>query len=278
MTRTVPTAPSTVAAFFDVDNTVIRGASAFHIARGLKKRGYFRTRDILRFGWEQLKYLIFGESKEQMEVLKAEALSIIKGWSVAEMAQIGEEVYDEILALRVFPGTKALIDEHRAQGHQVWFVTATPVEIGRLIARRLHATGALGTVAEHRSGHYTGRLVGEFMHGEAKAVGIHELAARTGLRVENCFAYGDSLNDVPMLSTVGHPCAINPDSRLRRHAKKNGWPIQDFRGRNPNGRRSIVRASFTGFVWIVMTVVRALGHQALRPVRALARRRARSAA
>lgn len=273
MTRPAQTAPTTVAAFFDVDNTVIRGASAFHIARGLKQRGYFRNRDIIRFGWEQLKYLIFGESKEQMDTVKAEALSIIKGWSVAEMAQIGEEVYDEVLALRIFPGTKALIDEHRAQGHQVWFVTATPIEIGRLIARRLDATGALGTVAEHKGGYYTGRLVGEFMHGEAKAVGVRELAERTGLEIDRCFAYGDSMNDAPMLAAVGHPCAINPDGRLRRHAKKMGWPVKDFRGRNPKGRRSIVRASVTGFVWIVMKVIRSIGHQILRPFRALRRRK-----
>lgn len=274
MTREQPSAPTAVAAFFDVDNTVIRGASAFHIARGLKQRGYFHTRDLIRFGWEQLKYLVFGESHEQMAVLKSEALSIIKGWSVAEMAAIGEEIYDEILALRIFPGTKALIDEHRAQGHQVWFVTATPVEIGRLIARRLGATGALGTVAEHKGGYYTGRLVGDFMHGEAKAIGIRELAVRGSIDLRQCFAYGDSVNDAPMLSAVGHPCAINPDARLRRLAKKSGWPIQDVRGRNKHGRRSIVRASAAGAVWIAMKVVRAIGHQLLRPLRALKRRHA----
>ena len=269
MTRDQTSSETPVAAFFDVDNTVIRGASAFHIARGLRERGYFGTRDIIRFGWEQLKYLVFGETKEQMALLKGEALSIIRGWSVAEMAVIAEDVYDEFLAMRVFPGTKALIDEHRAQGHQVWFVTATPVEVGRLIARRLGATGALGTVAEHRGGHYTGALVGDFMHGEAKAVGVRELAKRIGLDPAKCFAYGDSMNDVPMLSAVGHPCAINPDSRLRRHAKKLGWPIQDVRGRNPHGRRSIVRASVTGFVWLLLKVVRTVGHQLLRPLRAL---------
>jgi len=273
MTRHVKAAPTPVAAFFDVDNTVIRGASAFHIARGLKQRGYFRTRDILRFGWEQLKYMVLGETPEQMKALRAEALSIIKGWSVAEMAQIAEEVYDEILAMRVFPGTKALIDEHRAQGHQVWFVTASPVEIGRLIARRLGATGALGTVAEHQGGYYTGRLVGDMLHGEGKAVAVRELAARTELRLADCFAYGDSMNDAPMLGAVGHPCAINPDGRLRRHAKKLRWPIQDFRGRNPNGRRSIMRASLTGFAWIVMKIVRSIGHTLLSPLRALKRRR-----
>lgn len=273
MTRQQKAAPTRVAAFFDVDNTVIRGASAFHIARGLKQRGYFRNRDILRFAWEQLKYTILGETPEQMKAVRAEALLIIKGWSVAEMAQIAEEVYDEILAMRVFPGTKALIDEHRAQGHEVWFVTASPVEIGRLIARRLGATGALGTVAEHEGGYYTGRLEGDMLHGEGKAVAVRELAARTALRLEDCFAYGDSMNDAPMLGTVGHPCAINPDGRLRRHAKKLRWPIQDFTGRNPNGRRSIMRASLTGFAWIAMKVIRSMGHTLLRPVRALRRRR-----
>lgn len=155
-----------VAAFFDVDNTVIRGASAFHIARGLHERGFFTTRDIIRFGWEQMKYLVFGESDEQTRALRKEALSIVNGWSVAEMTTIGEEIYDEVLALRIFPGTKALIDEHRAQGHEVWFVTASPVEVGRMIARRLDATGALGTVVEQEGGYYTGRLVGDMLQRE----------------------------------------------------------------------------------------------------------------
>ena len=273
MTRQEPVAPNPVAAFFDVDNTIIRGASAFHIARGLKQRGYFHNRDLIRFGWEQLKYVVFGESQEQMTSVRSEALSIIKGWSVAEMAVIGEEVYDEILAMRIFPGTKALIDEHRAQGHEVWFVTASPVEIARLIARRLNATGALGTIAEHRDGLYTGRLVGDMMHGEAKAVAVRQLAARKQLDLPRCFAYGDSMNDAPMLSVVGHSCAINPDTRLRRHAKRNGWPIHDFRGRNPQGRRSIVRSSLTGFVWIMMKVLRGIGHTLLAPLRARKRRR-----
>ena len=81
------------------------------------------------------------------------------------------------------------------------------------------------------------------------------------------------MNDAPMLAAVGHPCAINPDGRLRRQAKRLGWPIQDFRGRNPNGRRSIVRASVTGFVWIVIKVIRSIGHTLLSPLRALRRRR-----
>jgi len=259
--------PVGVAAFFDVDNTVIRGASAFHIARGLRERGYFTNRDIIRYGWEQLKYLVIGESDKQIREMRNEAMSIVKGWSVAEMTAIAEEIYDEVLALRIFPGTKALIDEHQAQGHQVWFVTASPVEVGRMIARRLGATGALGTIVEHEAGYYTGRLVGEMLHGEHKVTAIQELAESTGLDLDQSFAYGDSLNDAPMLGAVGHPCAINPDHRLRRLARQRRWPIKDFRGRSGDGRRGIIRASATGFVWISLATMRAIKHAVLRPFR-----------
>ena len=259
-----------IAAFFDVDNTIVRGASAYHIARGLHQRGYLRKRDILKFGWESAKYTLFGETKEQIDDLRHEGLGIIKGWSAAEMVAVGEEVYDEVLALRIFPGTKAIIDEHRAQGHQVWLVTASPIEVGGVIARRLGCTGALGTVAEQENGYYTGRLVGDMLHREAKATAVRKLAADEGLDLDRCHAYGDSMNDGPMLEAVGRPCAINPDTKLRRYATERGWPIEEFRKRRKSGRRGVVKASVTGTVWAGLAVargVRAAARGALRPVR-----------
>ncbi|MFV0633998.1 HAD family hydrolase [Demequina sp.] len=245
-----------LAAFFDVDNTIVRGASAYHIARGLHQRGYLRKRDIMRFGWEQAKYTLFGESKEQIDDLRREGLGIIKGWSAAEMNAVGEEVYDEVLGMRIFPGTKAIIDEHRAQGHEVWLVTASPIEVGRVIARRLGVTGALGTVAEQEGGYYTGRLVGDMLHREAKAAAVRRLATERGLDLSRSFAYGDSTNDGPMLQAVGNPCAINPDVRLRKQAAAAGWPIREFRKRRKSGRRGVVKASIAGTVWAALAVVR----------------------
>lgn len=247
---------ATVAAFFDMDNTVIRGASAYHIARGLQQRGYFKFRDVFRFAWEQAKYVLLGETQEQITSLRAEVLSVIKGWSAAEMAQVGEEVYDEVLALRIFPGTKAIMDDHLAKGHEVWIVTASPLEVGRVVAQRLGATGALGTVAEQVGGYYTGRLVGDMLHREAKAVALHTLAQERGLDLARSYAYGDSVNDTPMLETVGNPSAINPDTKLRRLARARGWPIQEFRKRRKSGRRGIVKASVTGAVWATVAVAR----------------------
>jgi HAD superfamily hydrolase (TIGR01490 family) len=249
--------PGRVAAFFDVDNTVIRGASSFHLAVGLYRRGFFRSSDFVRFAAYQVRYLTFGENRQQIDEVRQRALEIMRGRSVAEVVTIAEDIYDEVLSLRIFPGTQRLLDQHLRAGHEVWLVTATPVEIAEIIARRLGATGALGTVAEHRDGFYTGALVGDLLHGKAKASAVRALAEREGLDLEQSFAYGDSTNDVPILSEVGFPCAINPDARLRRHAAEVGWPMREFRGRRRNAtRRGVDAATVAGSAWVLGLVVR----------------------
>ena len=106
----------------------------------------------------------------------------------------------------------------------------------------------MGTVAEHVDGVYTGRLVGDLLHGPAKAEAIKALAAREGLDLARCSAYSDSSNDLPMLSLVGDPCAINPDSRLRAHAKAHGWRIRDYRTGRKAARAGLVAAAVAGAV------------------------------
>ena len=148
---------------------------------------------------------------------------------MAELVELGEEIYDELMADRIWEGTRALAQMHLDAGQRVWLVTATPLELARIIARRLGLTGALGTVAESEDGVYTGRLVGELLHGPAKAHAVRALAAREGLDLRRCAAYSDSVNDVPMLSVVGTAVAVNPDSDLRQMARRRGWEIRDFR-------------------------------------------------
>ncbi len=135
-----------------------------------------------------------------MQEARDSALSIVKGHRVAELQSIGEEIYDEYMAERIWPGTRALAEAHLAAGQKVWLVTAAPVEIANVIARRLGLTGALGTVAESVDGVYTGKLVGEPLHGPAKAEAVRALAAAEGLDLSRCAAYSDSHNDIPMLS------------------------------------------------------------------------------
>ncbi|WP_442790099.1 HAD family hydrolase [Nocardia sp. CDC160] len=220
----------TAAAFFDVDNTMVQGASIVHFARGLAARKYFKTSDLVDMAWKQVKFRVTGkESHSDMASGKEKALSFIAGRPTAELAALGEEIYDEIIADKIWPGTRALAQMHLDAGQQVWLVTATPVELAQVIAKRLGLTGALGTVAESENGVFTGRLVGDILHGLGKAHAVRTLAIREGLNLKRCTAYSDSHNDVPMLSLVGTAVAINPDADLREVAKNRGWEIRDFR-------------------------------------------------
>src|SRR5262249_5109436 len=141
-----------------------------------------------------------------------------------------------------------LAQAHLDAGQRVWLVTAAPVETAMIIARRLGLTGALGTVAEHRAGVYTGRLVGEPLHGPAKAEAVRALAPAEGLELARCAAYSTASNDIPMLSLVGHPSAITPDSRLRRYAREQGWRLRDYRTGRKAAKIGIPAAAGVGAV------------------------------
>ncbi len=239
----------TAAAFFDVDNTLMQGASIFHLARGLYRRRFFTTGEIASAAWKQAKFRIVGaEDPDHVADAQASALAFIEGHTVLELEQLGEEIFDEAMAARIWPGTRALAQLHLDQGQRVWLVTAAPIEIAAIIARRLGLTGALGTVAEHIDGVYTGRLVGSMLHGPAKAEAVVALAEQEGLDLARCSAYSDSANDLPMLSLVGHAFAINPDARLRAHARRHGWRVYDYRTGRKAARAGLVTGTVAGGV------------------------------
>jgi HAD superfamily hydrolase (TIGR01490 family) len=237
------------AAFFDVDNTIMQGASMFHLARGLHRRHFFTTREILAAAWKQAYFRLVGvEDPGHVAETRASALAVIAGHPVRELEELGEEIFDEVMAHRIWPGTRALTQLHLDRGQRVWLVTAAPVEIARTIARRLGLTGALGTVSEQVDGVYTGRLVGEMMHGPAKAEAVAALAAREGLDLSRCSAYSDSYNDLPMLRLVGDPVVVNPDRRLREHARAHGWQVRDYRTGRRAARAGLLGAALAGAV------------------------------
>ncbi|MBO0842283.1 MAG: HAD family phosphatase, partial [Nocardioides sp.] len=181
-----------------------------------------------------------------MDSARNSALSVVRGHSVEEVEELGEEIFDEAMAHRIWPGTRALAQSHIDQGQRVWLVTAAPVEIARTIARRLGLTGALGTVAESVDGIYTGNLVGDLLHGPAKAEAVKAIAEREGLDLSRCSAYSDSSNDLPMLNLVGDPCAINPDAKLRAHARAMGWRIRDYRTGRKAAKAGVITAGLGG--------------------------------
>ena len=151
--RRAPPTDLTAAAFFDVDNTMMVGASIFHFARGLAARKFFTTSDLLGFAWQQMKFRIGGRELSYGHTTGRDtALSFVAGRPVADIVELGEEIYDELMADRIWAGTRALAQLHLDAGQRVWLVTATPVELALIIARRLGLTGALGTVAESVDG------------------------------------------------------------------------------------------------------------------------------
>jgi HAD superfamily hydrolase (TIGR01490 family) len=226
-------------AFFDVDNTLMRGASIYHFARGLAARKMFGPRDLLKMAVGQMIFRTHGrESADRIDAAREAALAFVAGHKVADISSLGEEIYDDTMADRIWEGARELTKGHLDAGQRVWLVTATPVELAEILARRLGLTGALGTVAEAEDGVYTGRLVGGLLHGQAKAAAVLALAEREGLDLARCSAYSDSYNDLPMLELVGHPNAVNPDGRLRAVARERQWPIHDFR----RGRKATIIA------------------------------------
>jgi HAD superfamily hydrolase (TIGR01490 family) len=230
---------ASAAAFFDVDNTLMRGASIYHFARGLAARKMFGPRDMAAMVWGQLAFRLRGaENAGHIDAARQAALAFVAGHRVEDIVRLGEEIYDDTMADRIWAGARQLVQQHLDAGQRVWLVTATPVELANILARRLGLTGALGTVAESVDGIYTGRLVGGLLHGEAKAAAIQALAEREGLDLARSSAYSDSANDLPMLSLVGHPSAVNPDPELRAAAIERGWPMHDFRA----GRRATLVA------------------------------------
>jgi HAD superfamily hydrolase (TIGR01490 family) len=214
-----------VIAFFDVDNTLLRGASIWHVAIGAWRRGMLSPRDIWRFFWQQRHFIKVGENMGHLSDIKEKALLLIAGKTQAEIRSLSEDIFDRRISRRLWPETVALTKEHLAMGHQVWIVSATASEVADVFAHRLGLTGALGTRFESKDGIYTGVLEGPVMHAQDKADASIALATGMGVDPAECWAYSDSSNDIPLLTFVGNPVVVNPDHALHAHATKHDWPV-----------------------------------------------------
>lgn len=226
------------AAFFDVDNTLIQGSSLILLAQGLFKKRFITLSELAPALRKQIRYRVSGsENADDIAEGREQALAIVKGKSVEELKQACREIVDNRILQKSYADTIELASMHLAAGQQVWLVSATPVQIGQALAETLGFTGALGTVAEEEDGKFTGRLVGDILHGPGKKHAVAALAALQQLDLSKCTAYSDSVNDLPMLNMVGSPVAVNPDRALRKHAKAQGWAVRDYRS-----VRRVVRA------------------------------------
>lgn len=222
--------PAGAAAFFDLDNTLLRGTCLIQLGKGLYARGLLPARTMVRAAWLEAWFRATGtEHDDHAAEARETGLSLVAGQTVEDFTAICAEIFDESIVPRFCSAVSAVAGEHLAAGHAVWLVTASPVEVAELCAQHLGFTGGLGTIAEREDGSYTGRLVHGLLHGPAKAVAIRQLADTHGYDLTRSYAYSDSANDLPMLELAAHPHAVNPDRRLRRHAEANDWPVLDFR-------------------------------------------------
>jgi HAD superfamily hydrolase (TIGR01490 family) len=218
-----------VAAFFDLDKTVIAKASMVAFSRPLQRAGMLNRRLLLRAAWGQLVYAQVGASPEKLEKLRESVLRLTKGWDQAEITQIVRDTITDVIEPIVFDEALDRIRAHQSWGHKVFIVSASPEEVVAPIAQLLGADEAIATRAElDESGRYSGRTE-RYVYAEEKVVAISEVAARDGLDLDHCWAYSDSATDIPMLAAVGHPVAVNPDRELARAAAARGWLVEQFR-------------------------------------------------
>ncbi|MEP6481302.1 MAG: HAD-IB family hydrolase [Rhodoglobus sp.] len=227
MSDAAPLPPSDrpIIAFFDVDNTLMRGASVYYVGREAFRRGLISWRDIALFAWHQFRFLAVGENREHLATAKDRALGLVGGHTEDALILLAEDIYDKHFAPKLWPETVELTKEHLAKGHEVWLITATPQLVAQVIADRLGLTGAIGTRVQALDGVFTGALDGHVIHGDEKAAVALKFATDLRVDLADCWGYSDSSNDIPLLTLVGNRVVVNPDAKLLAHARHEGWTV-----------------------------------------------------
>ncbi len=232
------TGPS--AAFFDLDRTLISGSSAYTLALQARKAGMIRNTEFVRDAFGAATFKLFGADDDTTDAVKARVLKAVTGMRQSDMQALNVEILPRLLA-RLRPEARRLLDRHRQAGRDTYIVSAAPQEIVEPLAHSLGMTSGIGTRSKVLDGRYTGELDGPFCYGAGKVEAMTEIANWNGYELDQCYAYSDSASDLPMLEAVGHPVAVNPDAKLERHARRNGWPIVIFSEQT----KSVVRRTIT---------------------------------
>lgn len=253
--------PARIGAFFDLDQTLVRGASAYWAAKEMFRRSFFGGRDLLFAGRQTLRYVLFGEKSEAgVAHISNRAAEIVAGNFLEDVERLGEDLYEKYFVPKVYRTTYDLLKNHVDAGHSVYLVSATPWVIAEEFARRLGAAGGIGTKIKVREGRLVGEVDGRIVHGAAKVDAVKEVAAERDLDLEASWAYSDSANDIPMLSLVGNPVAVNPDRRLRAYARTQGWSTLRAYETKDIVKRWVTRAAFAtltaGTAYVLWEAVR----------------------
>jgi len=234
-----------VAAFFDLDKTIIASSSALAFSRPLLREGLINRRAALRSAYAQLMFSMAGANAQTTERLRAQISALCAGWDVAQVSAIVNETLHDVVDPLVYAEAADLITQHKEDKHDVIVLSATGHEVVAPIAEMLGADHAVATRMQIVDGRYSGQ-VEFYCYGEQKAVAARELAQSRGYDLGACFAYSDSSTDLPLLEVVGNPSVVNPDKALRKLAEQRGWPVLSFskpvslRSRMPSSKATAV--------------------------------------
>jgi HAD superfamily hydrolase (TIGR01490 family) len=214
--------PLPVVAFFDIDKTLVNGASLLFLARAARTLGIVSLRDLVRFGWEAVRFRRRGEPLGVRAEGRDRGMRLLAGTPAERLHNLAGSVVRRMQP-KLWPETRELLRAHLAAGHEVWLVSTTPDFLAQELAVSLGATGGIGSGLEIEDGVFTGRFTGPTMHGPEKAAAAARLLAERGYDPADCYAYSDSINDLPLLTSVGTAVVINPDRALAAHAAEAGW-------------------------------------------------------
>lgn len=214
----------TGAAFFDLDRTLLRGASGPVFTQALRAAGV-SDREIpgeaLLYGL----FNVYGETLPAM-VLARQGARLARGHSRAAVRAAAADVAPHLVGL-VQPFAAALFEQHRDEGRPLVLATTTPVDLVEPFADLLGFDGVVATryAVDADGDTYTGGLDGHFTWSTGKLGAVSEYAAEHGIDLAESYAYSDSVYDAPLLNAVGHPVVVNPDPRLRVLALATRWPV-----------------------------------------------------
>ena len=214
----------TSAAVFDLDRTLLAGASGPVISAALRAAGVLNERGL---PGESLVYKVFdliGETRPSM-ILTRQAARFARGWYRDQVVDAGKRAAEALDAM-VQPFARPLLDHHRSEGRRLVLATTTPDDMIRPLAERLGLDAVVATrYGVDAEGRYDGTIDGEFVWGKGKLRRVRAWADGAGVDLGSSYAYSDSWYDNPLLGAVGHPVAVNPDTRLLALAVVRRWPV-----------------------------------------------------
>jgi HAD superfamily hydrolase (TIGR01490 family) len=243
MSDETTTSPAAGAAFFDVDRTLLAGASGLHLAAPFRKSGLLTARQLAQTMLVQLQFGMRGSDDAQLDRFTEGVKQLMQGWDHATVQRVIADELENRIHPMVFREAIERIAMHQAQGQKVYAVSATMDEIIEPLAKRLGLDGCIASKMEVVDGTFTGVLL-EANHGPDKGRRLRAFAEEHGIDLAASSAYSDSITDEDFLRAVGRPYAVNPDKKLRALAEAEGWGILRFttRMRIPRHKTRAARA------------------------------------